>query len=444
VSLRDLPSVDSLVRRLDGRGLPRQLVTDVARAAIEEARSRNKEGRGADAEGIARDYLSRLSSNRIGEVINATGVLLHTNLGRAPWSAEAVSAAAAVGSGYSNVEFDLAQGGRSKRSSYLSSLLATLTGAEAGMAVNNNAGGLFLALTALAKRRKVVVSRGELIEIGGAYRLPELMAAAGAKLVEVGTTNRTRLSDYQSVSDEQPAVILKVHPSNYRIEGFTSTVSTEELAGTKGEAVLVYDVGSGLLDDRTPWLTRPPPWIAGEPGVRQAINGGADLVLFSGDKLLGGPQAGVVVGQKLLIDKLAKNPVARALRMDAASTAALISTLEAYADGHGGELPLWGMATLEPKQLAARCRRLIKTAGIDASVKASTSPVGAGSLPGAEIPTCVVAINEPPAEVVYPRLLAGQPPIVARRQEGSLLIDLRCVPEDRDQEVATALGQACR
>ncbi|MGA7271919.1 MAG: L-seryl-tRNA(Sec) selenium transferase, partial [Acidimicrobiia bacterium] len=284
------PSVDAVVRRIDEPVLPRQLVVETVRTVVD--RFREDPSLDIDAEVGRRLDGIRLSIPH--RVINATGVLLHTNLGRAPWIPEAVSAAAEVAGSYSNVELDLGSGERGRRNAMSERLLVALTGAEAALVVNNNAAAVFLVLAVLAGRNgRVPVSRGELIEIGGSYRLPELMAATGADLVEVGTTNRTRLEDYQAVEDA--CLILKVHPSNYQIVGFSNEAPVSDLAGLASDRSipLVFDDGSGLLDNRVPWLGGPPPqWLGGEPGVRQSLEAGADLVLFSGDKLLGGPQAG--------------------------------------------------------------------------------------------------------------------------------------------------------
>lgn len=445
MSVRDLPSVDALARSLDGNGIPDPLVIEVARAAIADARTRIANGEKADAVAIAQGHLQTLAKGRLQELINATGVLLHTNLGRAPWSPSAVAAAAKVATGYSNVEFDLAAGGRGTRSGYIGELLASLTGAETGMVANNNAGGLFLALTALGKRRQVVVSRGELIEIGGSYRLPELMVAAGVKLLEVGTTNRTRVSDYRNALSEKPALLLKVHPSNYRIQGFTESVAIGELVALQSGLPVLFDVGSGLLDETTPWLgPQHHSWLTGEPGVKQAVEAGADLVFFSGDKLLGGPQAGVIVGRRDLIEKLAKHPVARALRLDAAGLAALTATLDSYANGSAADLPFWRMATTSAADLKDRYQKLIQSSAVRGEIQQDASTVGAGSVPGAEIKGPVLVIEHPPADVIFERLLGGHPPVVARRRQGSLILDLRSVPSERDGEVSAALAMACR
>lgn len=429
------PSVDSVVRRLDDGTLPRPLVVATVREVIDLARDRPETD-------IDEEVARRLESLRRSvprRIINATGVILHTNLGRAPWSSEALTAASEVAAGYANVELDVQTGNRGQRNDAAERLAVTLTGAEAALVVNNNAAAVFLTLLCLASAKPVPVSRGELIEIGGSYRLPELMAAAGADLVEVGTTNRTRLSDYASVED--PALFLKVHPSNYRVVGFSEEASVEELAGLASErgVPLVYDLGSGLLDVRTPWLSGPSPgWLADEPGVRQSLEEGADLVLFSGDKLLGGPQAGLVVGRKDLIERLTRHPATRALRIDGATAAALASTLAAYLAGRAEELPVWRMATASVEELTERAREVLNRAGIEATVVAGVSTLGAGSAPGAEIPTVLLQIPE--GDSVYRRLLAHDPPVLARRSAGALIIDLRTVDPIDDAALVSALS----
>lgn len=388
-----------------------------------------------DAELAARIDRIRLSRPR--RVVNATGVILHTNLGRSPWSEEATRAAAGVAAGYANVELDLTTGDRGRRNVSSEGLLTAVTGAEAALIVNNNAAAVFLVLLALARGGNVPVSRGELIEIGGSYRLPDLMAATGANLVEVGTTNRTRRSDYESVDD--PALILKVHPSNYRVVGFTAETDLGELAEVAGSrgVPLVFDAGSGLLDERVPWLDGPPPsWLAGEPGVRQALEKGADLVLFSGDKLIGGPQAGILVGKKDLIDRLRRHPATRALRVDGSTDAALGATVATYLDGTAAGLPVWRMATADVAEISRRAGAIaerIKSVDLIDGV----STLGAGSAPGAEIPTTLLTVS---GDDAYNRLLSHDPPILARRQHGSVVVDLRTVDPSDDAAVEAALA----
>ncbi len=414
---------------------------ELARIAADRAR--------LDGSVDAGDEIQRLSAalqgTRQRPVINATGVILHTNLGRAPLGEETAARAKAAATGYTNLELDLGDGRRGGRLTYATELLRTLTGGDDALVVNNNAAALFLVLVAMSTGRSVPVSRGELIEIGGSYRLPDLMAATGARLVEVGTTNRTRLADYRAAIDETTALLLKVHPSNYRIEGFTEEVNIGalvELAHQHGLAA-VFDAGSGLLDERTPWLAGPTPgWLAGEPGIVQSLSAGADLVMFSGDKLLGGPQAGIIVGDADLIAGLRRHPVARALRVDGPTLAALEATLEAYADRRAADLPLWRMATADVDELRRRSEQ-VAAATPEGRVVDGASTIGAGSVPGARIPGPVVEVPGW-GERGYARLLAQHPPIVARREEGRLIVDLRTVAPADDEDVRAGLQQACQ
>jgi len=317
-----------------------------------------------------------------------------------------------VAVGYGNTELNLTSGDRGGRAGYLHRLLSMITGAEAALVVNNNAGGLLLSLMALAPERQVPVSRSELIEIGGAYRLPELMAVSGARLVEVGTTNRTRPEDYRRALCPETALLLKVHPSNYRIMGFSEEATLPELSQIAASAgiPLVFDAGSGLVDERVPWWAGPPPsWLADEPGVVQSLERGADLVLFSGDKLFGGPQAGVIVGKEELVSRLRRHPAARALRIDGATTSALVATAEAYADGRAGDLPFWQMAGLDRTVLEERVRRVIEAGQIEADIEEGGATPGAGSVPGSTIPGPVMAIRGQ-ADQMFSRLLSGDPP----------------------------------
>lgn len=447
--LRGLPSVDALAARLAagaGAGLPPVLAAEVARRSIDRTRSAALEGKQLDPEALAVREAKRLARTRIRRVINATGVLLHTNLGRAPLHPEAAAAARRAASGYGNLEFDLAEGRRGSRGAYLNRLLSRLTGAEAALAVNNNAAALFLALHALAAGGSAPVSRGELIEIGGSYRLPELMAASGVRLAEVGTTNRTRIADYERALEPDARMLLKVHPSNYRVVGFTEEAGLEELAGLGRRSGLpvMFDAGSGLLDSGVPWLAGPPPaWLSGEPGVRQALAAGADLVAFSGDKLFGGCQAGVVVGRAEAVDRLRSSPVARAVRIDGPSIAALGRTAELYAEGRGAEIPFWRMAALPVDRLRERLEQIARTAGAPGEVRISEAVAGAGSAPGNAVPSPALVL-EGRGEELWPRLLEAEPAVVARRSAGDLLIDVRAVPEGEDGQVAAALRDACR
>ena len=419
------------------------MVVGVVREALDQARNSNQD---LDPKELAESRLSNIVLTRIGPVINATGVLLHTNLGRAPLALEAAEAARSMSTGYASLELDLANGVRGRRGGFVLDLLAELCGAEAAAVVNNNAAALVLAVAAIASGREVVVSRGELIEIGGSYRLPAIIAAGGAQLREVGTTNRTRVSDYADAVTEATGALLKVHASNYRIVGFASDVAPSELVALARESRVpfVFDAGSGLLDDQVPWLDGPPPsWIGSEPGIRQSIRVGADLALFSGDKLFGGPQAGVMVGRKDLINALTRHPLARAFRIDGPSLAALGATAELYSDGRGAEIPLWEMASRTYVELERRCAGVVEQAGIGARIVESSSVLGGGSIPGAGIPSPVITIDER-VDQAFHALLRNQPPILARREGGTLLLDLRAVDPREDAAVAAALAVACR
>ena len=439
---RHLPSVDQFVTELGEWPLPRRAVVDVARTALDRAR----QGVEPDFAASARTRLEGMVLDRLGPVINATGVLLHTNLGRAPLALEAAEAATAAAIGYTNLELELRSGGRGRRSGYLLDLLASLTGAESALVVNNNAGALVVVLAALAAGQEVIISRGELIEIGGSYRLPDVIAAGGAVLREVGTTNRTRISDYLSAIGQATGCLLKVHPSNYRITGFAEEVTVRELGALSREQglPLVFDAGSGLLDETTPWLGGPPPvWLGAEPGIRQSIRAGADLALFSGDKLFGGPQAGVIVGGAELVDRIRRHPLARALRIDGSTAAALTATAEMYADGRGIEVPIWKMASVGYRDLELRLERLQIEAGVNAPIEESSSVLGAGSAPGSTIPSPVLIIEDDVARIFH-SLLQGAPAVLARRDAGRLIIDLRAVPERDDPLLAQALRVACQ
>jgi L-seryl-tRNA(Ser) seleniumtransferase len=437
------PAVDALAASLEDGRLPRPLLVEIARRAVAEWR---EEPDGPTAEERARGAADRLHRLRPGRVINATGVLLHTNLGRASLSPDATAAEAEAAAAPAAVEFDLSAGRRGSRGAYVNALLTALTGAEDALAVNNNAGALLLTLAALAGDAEAVVSRGELIEIGGSFRLPELMEASGARLVEVGTTNRTRVADYRRALGPNTALLLKVHPSNYRIEGFTEEVGYGVLADLAREAGVPFaaDLGSGLLDARVPWLDGPPPpWLAAEPAARQTLEAGADVVLFSGDKLLGGPQAGIVVGTGSAVARLRSHPVARALRIDGARLASLAATLEAYAEGRAADLPFWRAASLPAGELARRCAAVQAAAGVTCDVVDDRSLPGAGSVPGRGIPGPVIVVPGA-GDDAWRALLDRTPPVIARREERGLVLDLRAVEPGDDDTVADALAAACR
>ncbi len=412
------PSVDALARSLADLDLPHPLAVDAAREAI------------ASGDPTAARPLAEAARRRLlVPVVNATGVLLHTNLGRAPL----VPARPPASAGWraANLELDLETGRRGSRQSRLAPLLTRLTGAEDALVVNNGAAGLLVALAALAAGRDVVVSRGELVEIGGGFRIPEVLQASGARLVEVGTTNRTRLGDYRAaVERHDVGAILKVHQSNFRQVGFTEQVDVAALA-TLGPPV-VADIGSGLLDANTPWLAGPPPsWLAGEPAARQTLAAGAALVTFSGDKLLGGPQAGVVAGSAEAVSACARLPLVRALRPGGLVVEALQTTLLAYLSRQGRAIPFWRMATEPLAALEARAAAL----GVGEVVRCR-SAAGGGSLPGLGIDSVGVAV---PGDRLA-ALRGWDPPVVGLARGGATLLDLRSVDPADDEILAAALA----
>jgi L-seryl-tRNA(Ser) seleniumtransferase len=414
--LRALPSVD-------------RLATSVARAELADRRAEVLAGAADDPDLVSRARERLRPSPR--RVLNATGVVVHTNLGRAPLAPSARAAVAAAAEGYSNLELDLVTGERGSRHDHVEALLREVTGAEAAMAVNNCAAAVLLAAAALAgPGRDVVVSRGQLIEIGGGFRIPEVVAQAGARLVEVGTTNRTRLADYGAALGEHTGAILRAHPSNFRTLGFTEEVEIEALCSLG--APVIDDVGSGVLADDLELL-------ADEPAVRRSVRAGAAIVCFSGDKLLGGPQAGVMVGTRDAVQACRRHPLARAVRIDKLSLAALNATLALYRDPElaRAELPVLAMLDVTPDALEARARRLAD--GCGGEVVASTAKVGGGALPLLELPGPAVAIDVALAEA----LRAGDPPVIGRISDGRLLLDVRTLTDD-EADLAAAAVRAAR
>jgi L-seryl-tRNA(Ser) seleniumtransferase len=419
--------VDRLAADLAGSGLPHPLRVDAARAGVLAAVA---SGDPASAGDRARQAVTAASRGLLQPVINATGVLLHTNLGRAPLGVEHAA-------GYSNLEFDLEEGTRGNRSAHAASLLARAAGAEAALIVNNGAAAVLLALSALAGGQDVIVSRGELVEIGGGFRIPEVLAASGARLVEVGTTNRTRRADYAAAETERTALLLKVHTSNYRITGFTEAASVPELVEL-GLPVVV-DLGSGLMDEACPWLPAgPPTWLRGEPAVRQTLAAGAALVTFSGDKLLGGPQAGVIAGQAELVERCRAHPLARALRPGGLVLEVLQQVALSYLNRDAGRtLPLWRMAALSVEELRTRAEAIVARSP-GAEVLECVAAMGGGTLPGVSIPSCGVAVGGDASAL----LRAWSPPVIARVRDGRTVCDLRTVLSGQDDELASAL-RAC-
>ena len=377
-------------------------------------------------------------------VINATGVVLHTNLGRAPLPRAAIEAMAAASEGYSDLEFDLGAGERGSRLGRLSELLALATGAEAGIAVNNNAAALLLALSALCAGREVVISRGQLVEIGGGFRIPDVMRQSGARLVEVGTTNRTRARDYAEAIGEDAAALLRVHASNFRVVGFAEETPLASLAALARERglLLIDDLGSGALLDTREW------GLAPEPTVQASVAAGADVALFSGDKLLGGPQAGIAVGKAAAIEAMRRHPLARAMRLDKASIAGLAATLGLWARGEAVEaIPIWRMIAAPLPALRRRARRWARACGPGARAEAAPgrSMVGGGSLPGEGLETALCAVGAPPggASALAAALRAADPPIVARIERDRVLLDPRTVDPADDRRVEAALRETC-
>jgi L-seryl-tRNA(Ser) seleniumtransferase len=426
--LRDLPSVDRLLQDERLAGLDRESAVAAAREALEEART---EIRGGGVPGDLPERVLAAASAarrpRLRRVLNATGVLVHTNLGRAPLAEAALARAHDAARGYSNLEYDLDTGTRGSRQDHCAAILRRLTGAEAALVVNNNAAAVLLALAALAEGREVLVSRGELIEIGDGFRIPDVLARSGARLVEVGTTNRTRVADYERAIGPETAVLLRVHQSNFRVVGFTEAPDLGRLADVarRHELPLVDDLGSGALLP-----------LGDEPLARDSLAAGADLVCFSGDKLLGGPQAGVVVGRADLVERLRRHPLQRALRADKLSLAALEGTLALFLEPERArrEVPVLRMLDEPPAIVRTRAERLARLVG--GEVEETVARVGGGALPLAELPSFAVALEEELA----PRLRAADPPVVALVRDGRTLLDCRTLAEEELDEVAAAVA----
>jgi len=453
--LRALPGVDALVTRVAGHaalaGIPRRRLTEAAREVLAAERRRVIEGASAAAavEALAERVVTRLSQSGVFSlvrVVNATGVVLHTNLGRALLSPLARERLQAVGGAYSNLEMDVSRKERGSRYAHVDALLQRLTGAEASLVVNNCASAVLLALESLARGREVIVSRGELIEIGGEFRIPDIMRRSGATLREVGTTNRTHLKDYAQAIGPETGLLLKVHTSNYRVVGFTAAVSSRELAelGRERGVPVMEDLGSGCLVDLRRF------GFPYEPTVPEVVASGVDLVSFSGDKLLGGPQAGLVVGKASLIGRLAQNPLNRALRIDKLTVAALEATLYAYEAGDALEtIPTLRMLTEAQSAIRRRARGLLRRlspeiqARLGVTLVDATSQVGGGALPTVELPTAAVALGtrERPAQVLDEHLRNGQPPVLGRVLDDRLLLDFRTILPSDIPALAAALSR---
>lgn len=444
---RQLPSVDGLLREPSLQPLlasaPRSVVVAAIREAVSEARRRG----GPEPASWADDIRARVlhhTAPSLGPVYNATGVVLHTNLGRAPLARVAIDAMARVCAGYATLEFDLDSGSRGSRSTHCRTLLAEASGAEAGLAVNNAAGALVLSLNEIADGREVLLSRGELIEIGGSFRIPDILTKSGARLREVGTTNRTHIEDYRDALSDATGAILTVHQSNFAQQGFVASPAPADLAGLAHEAGVpyLYDVGSGLLADLVPWGLRH------EPRVQDAVDIGADLVMFSGDKLLGGPQAGCLVGRQALIDRCQKNPLARALRADKSTLAALEATLALYRNPETAlvQIPVLRMLTLGADTLEARARELagVCPERLDPTVQPGESVVGGGAFAGAALPTSLVVLNPGAggASRLARALRLGTPAAVARVADDRVVLDPRTLPIEAFGDVGAALAKA--
>jgi L-seryl-tRNA(Ser) seleniumtransferase len=426
VELRDLPSVDELARGADD-----PLGVDAARAVLAWAREEIRAGvEPGDLTARLQAELEAARRPTLRRVLNATGVIVHTNLGRAPLSAAALAHAVEAARGYSNLEYDLTEGSRGSRQDHVAAILRRLTGAEAALVVNNNAAAMLLALAALAEGREVIVSRGELIEIGDGFRIPDVLARSGARLVEVGTTNRTRAADYERVVNERTALILRVHQSNFRVVGFAEQPGLKELAAVarRHELPLLDDLGSGALVD-----------LDGEPTARASLAAGSNLACFSGDKLLGGPQAGIVVGRADLVDRLRRHPLHRALRIDKLGLAALEGTLLLYLEPARAlrEVPVLRMLHEDASMVAARAERL--AAAVGGAVEETVARVGGGALPLTELRSFACAVEQELAAA----LRGHAPPVVGIIRDGRLLLDCRTLDDGEADEVAAAV-RACR
>lgn len=463
--MRIVPSIERLRQRAPAQALEAQFGREALLVALREEAAALRAALAADpsavsslpktADEAATWIEARLPARIAGvfaptlqRVINATGVLLHTNLGRAPLASTAVQQLAEA-SGYVSLEYDLDAGTRGARDVHAEALLCRLTGAEAAVVVNNNAAAVLLVLTVLASGREVVISRGELVEIGGGFRVPDVLRASGAILREVGTTNRTRVADYGAVISDRTALLLRVHPSNFRIEGFTERPGLAEIAalGTRFNLAVVEDLGSGHL-------LALPGVLDSEPGVANSLAAGADLVTFSGDKLLGGPQSGIIAGRRELVTRIRRHPLMRALRIDKLAYAALEATLGEYArDRAADTVPVQRMLRLEPTEIDKRARLILERVqaatsarepSVSLTIADGASTIGGGSAPGERLPTRLLAVHAPDlsADELASRLRHLRPPVVARIAEGRLVLDLRTVATDEDDLVATALAEA--
>ncbi len=448
--LRQIPAVDELLSREALRALEtrvgRRLLVDATRKVLQSLRGRISSGSLANVslEMLEKEIIAATEATvefSLRPVINATGVILHTNLGRAPLAREAVEHLVEAATRYSNLEYDLERGERGKRDTHTDRLFGQLLGAERTLVVNNNAAAVFLALNTLAEGGEVIVSRGELIEIGGSFRIPDICAKSGAVLREVGTTNRTRAADYAAAINERTRILLRVHPSNFRIVGFTERPALEEIVelGRKHRLNVLEDLGSGCLVDLEPLGVRD------EPPAELSLKAGVDVVTFSGDKLLGGPQAGILVGRREPLEKIRKNPLFRALRVDKLTIAALEATIGLYLRGDTAAIPALRMIQTSPEEVARRAERLADRvsgrAGVQAKLLEGESVIGGGSTPGQSLPTKLIAISHTRhnAQALEALLRRNVPPLIARVEQDQVVLDLRTVFEDQDEEIAKAL-----
>jgi L-seryl-tRNA(Ser) seleniumtransferase len=447
--LRDLPGVDRVMAAL-GSEIPEPVIASAARRAVDTARAVVLRGEPTpsfeDVVASARVLLSEHGVMMLREVINATGVLIHTNLGRIPLGDAQLDAVRTIAGGYSNLEYDIRSGRRGSRYAHARTLIAALTGAESALVVNNNAAAVLLVLSALCAGRDVIISRGELVEIGGEFRIPDVMTASGARLKEVGTTNRTHIADYERAITAETAAIMKVHQSNYRMVGFTAEVPPRELARlARGRGVLlINDLGSGLVVDKDLSSLR------SEPLVSNAIADGADVITFSGDKLLGGPQAGIIAGRAEIVSELSNHPLVRALRVDKMTLAALEVTLSAYLRDTLNELPLWAMLTAPESELRERAAALARAVNGTSDAKVEVVPIesvtGGGSAPGMGLPSWGIGILHPErgADEVDAALRTGDPPVIPRIDNDRVMLDMRTVPVADDDRLAEAVIAALR
>ena len=445
---RNLPNVNSILENDAVQEIvslyKRDWVVELVRETIDQARETISKGHACptlpEIISTIKDRVALLTVQSPRRVINATGVIIHTNLGRSPLSDNAMEAALAASAGYSDLEFDLSSGRRGSRQSHLQSLLKEITGAEASLVVNNNASALLLGLSALADGKEVIVSRGEAVEIGGGFRVPDVMEQSGAVLIDVGTTNRTYVRDYANSLTPQTGVFLKAHASNFRVEGFTAEVSIGELVelGRVNDIPVIHDVGSGALLDTDKY------GLAHEPTPQESISAGAGLVMFSGDKLLGGPQAGIISGDRVLVEKLSRHPLARAIRIDKISLASLTATLMHYLKGEAeAKIPIWKMISAHPDQIRLRAQKWKESVQVDAEIIESKSAVGGGSLPGETLNSWSLAIDSAGvlggAQALVTRLRENVPPIIARIDGDKVLLDPRTVMENEEDLVVDAL-----